>query len=208
MTYNKPDTKLDECIYVAEKIIPADFCDLIVKDIETREWKSHEWYTTGTAERYSNETKELDVQYATPELQKVLGDFVVESGRQYNTTYQFSYADRDDYISSTRNIKQNGQFMTYFSPVRFNRYAPGQIMRQHHDHIHSIFDGKMKGIPVLSFILNFNDDYEGADLYFWEDTVVKLGKGDICMFPSNWLFPHGVTEATKGKRYSGVCWSW
>jgi hypothetical protein len=33
MTYNKPDTKLDECIYVAEKIIPADLCDAIVQDI-------------------------------------------------------------------------------------------------------------------------------------------------------------------------------
>ena len=96
----------------------------------------------------------------------------------------------------------------WFSPLRFNRYEPGQIMRQHHDHIHSIFDGEKKGVPVLSFILNFNDDYEGADLFFWEDTLVPLGKGDIIMFPSNWLFPHGVTEAKKGKRYSGVCWGW
>ena len=98
--------------------------------------------------------------------------------------------------------------MNQFCPVRFNRYAPGQIMRPHHDHIHSLFDGTVKGVPVLSFIMNFNDDYEGADLFFWEDTVVPLGKGDIIMFPSNWLFPHGVTEATKGKRYSGVTWGW
>ena len=26
--------------------------------------------------------------------------------------------------------------------------------------------------------------------------------------PSNFLYPHGVTEATKGKRYSGVTWAW
>ena len=195
MTYNKPDTKLDECIYVAEKIIPADFCDLIVKDIETREWKSHEWYTTGTAERYSNETKELDVQYATPELHRALSPFIIESGKRYNKIYSFP-------------SEVAGQMMTRFSEPRFNRYESGQIFRQHHDHIHSLFDGEVKGVPVLTFILNFNDDYEGADLFFWEDTVVKLGKGDIIMFPSNWLFPHGVTEATKGKRYSGVCWSW
>ena len=99
------------------------------------------------------------------------------------------------------------QMMGNFCSIRFNRYGPGQIMRQHHDHIHSLFDGKIKGIPVLTFILNFNDDYEGADLFFWEDTVVPLGKGDIIMFPSNWLFPHGVTEATKGIRYSGSVWA-
>ena len=46
--------------------------------------------------------------------------------------------------------------MNKFSAIRFNRYAPGQTMRQHHDHIHSLFDGNEKGIPVLSFILNLN----------------------------------------------------
>jgi len=28
------------------------------------------------------------------------------------------------------------------------------------------------------------------------------------MFPSLFLFPHGVKEATKGKRYSAVSWAW
>jgi len=199
MTYNKPDTKLDECIFVAEKIIPADLCDAIVQDIETREWEPHTWYNPNTDIKYSEETKELDVQHATPELQKVLGNFVIESGRKYNQTYAFPYADQPG---------RPAQFVNQFCPIRFNRYAPGQIMRQHHDHIHSLFDGKMKGVPVLTFIFNFNDNYEGADLFFWEDTIVKLGKGDIIMFPSNWLFPHGVTEATKGVRYSGSVWGW
>ena len=196
---NKPDTKLDECIFIAQKIIPADLCDDVIKDIEIREWEPHQWYNVSTNSSHSEETKELDVQHTTPELQRVLGNYVVESGKIYNQNYSYPFADQP---------KRTGQFMTQFNSIRFNRYEPGQIMRQHHDHIHSIFDGELKGVPVLSFILNFNDDYEGADLFFWDDTVVKLGKGDICMFPSNFLFPHGVTEATKGKRYSGVCWGW
>ena len=196
---NKPDTKLDECIFIAEKIIPADLCDAIVKDIETRPWEPHTWYNEVTDSHSSKQTMELDVQNTTPELQRVLANFVVEAGKIYNKNYSYPYADQPD---------RSGQFMSQFSPVRFNRYASGQIMRQHHDHIHSIFDGKIKGVPVLTFILNFNDDYEGADLFFWEDTVAKLGKGDIIMFPSNWLFPHGVTEATKGVRYSGSVWGW
>ena len=196
---NKPDTKLDECIFIAEKIIPADLCDAIVKDIETRPWEPHTWYNEVTDSHSSKQTMELDVQNTTPELQRVLANFVVEAGKIYNKNYSYPYADQPD---------RSGQFMSQFSPVRFNRYKPGQIMRQHHDHIHSLFDGKIKGVPVLTFILNFNDDYEGADLFFWEDTVAKLGKGDIIMFPSNWLFPHGVTEATNGVRYSGSVWGW
>ena len=199
MTYNKPDTKLDECIFIAEKIIPADFCDAVIKDIETRPWEPHSWFHVETGAERSEKTQELDIQYATPELQKVFGNYVVEAGREYNKKYSFPFSDQPD---------RSGQIMQQFSLIRFNRYAPGQIMRQHHDHIHSLFDGKIKGVPVLTFILNFNDDYEGADLFFWEDSVFKLGKGDIIMFPSNWLFPHGVTEATKGIRYSGSVWGW
>ena len=199
MTYNKPNSRLDECIYVAEKVIPPDICDSIVKDIETREWEPHTWYNVKTDTSYSEETKELDVQNATSELHKVLGNYVIESGKIYHQNYSYQFADQPE---------RTGWFISSFNSIRFNRYAPGQIMRQHHDHIHDIFDCERKGIPVLSFILNFNDDYEGADLFFWEDTIVKLGKGDICMFPSNFLYPHGVTEATKGKRYSAVCWAW
>tara|TARA_B100000131_G_scaffold199676_1_gene191902 strand:- start:67 stop:657 length:591 start_codon:yes stop_codon:yes gene_type:complete len=196
MNYNKPNTKLDECIYVAEKVIPADLCDAIVKDIETREWTPHQWYNVVTDTNHSEETMELDVQPASSQIQKQLGKFIIEAGRQYQQNYGFQYHNGPTNI------------MNQFCPLRFNRYGPGQIMRQHHDHIHSLFDGQTKGVPVLTFILNFNDNYEGADLYFWEDTVVPLGKGDIIMFPSCWLFPHGVTEATKGVRYSGSVWAW
>ena len=199
MTYNKPDTKLDECIFIAEKIIPADLCDDIVVDIETREWQPHKWYNPIMDDNFSEEKKELDIQPISSELQKILGNFVVIAAREYNKNYTYKNPDC---------FERTGQFMNTFCPIRLNRYSSGQIMRQHHDHIHDIFDGKLKGVPVLSFILNFNDDYEGADLFFWEDTVVKLGKGDIAMFPSCFLFPHGVTEAIKGIRYSGVCWGW
>ncbi|MED5270628.1 MAG: 2OG-Fe(II) oxygenase, partial [Pseudomonadota bacterium] len=120
----------------------------------------------------------------------------IQAGAVYNQKFAWPKSERTQ------------QIMNKFTAVRFNRYQPGQIMRQHIDHIHSIFDGKEKGIPVLSFILNFNDDYEGADLFFWDNTAFKLGKGDIIMWPSNFLYPHGVTEATKGKRYSGVTWAW
>jgi len=200
MNYNKPDTKLDECIYIAEKIIPADFCDAVVQEIENRgEWRPHTWYNNQQDVFVSEETMELDIQFATSELQKAMTPFVIQAGKQYNQIYSYQHPSC---------AEKTEQIMYQFCPIRFNRYEPGQIMRQHIDHIHSIFDGKIKGVPVLSFILNFNDDYEGADLFFWEDTLVPLGKGDIIMFPSNWLFPHGVTEATKGKRYSAVTWGW
>ena len=193
---NNPRTQLKDLIHVEKGIIPANLCDHIIQDIETRPWKPHTWYNSQANTFGSEETMELDVQSITPELQQLLTPIMIQAGAAYNQKYAYMRTQRTT------------QIMNKCSTIRFNRYSSGQIMRQHHDHIHSLFDGKEKGVPVLSFILNLNDDYEGADLFFWENHVVPLGKGDIIMFPSIFLFPHGVTEATKGKRYSAVSWAW
>ena len=134
MIYNKPDTKLDECIFVAEKIIPTDLCDAVVKDIETREWKPHEWYNTVRDTSHSEETMELDVQPTTPELQKLLGNFVVVAGKKYNELYS--------YQRNPSCIEKTGQIMYQFSPTRFNRYAPG---------------------PGASFLLSFGNELFGKE---------------------------------------------
>ena len=59
--------------------------------------------------------------------------------------------------------------------------------------------------------MNLNDEYEGGDLIFTDqkDNVVKrlkLGKGSIVFFPSNFMYPHGITPITEGTRYSVVAW--
>ena len=192
---NKPDTQLKELIHVERGIIPQNLCDYIVDQIEKNEWRPHSWYNNVQGTFGSEETKELDVQNITAEHQQLLTPFMISAGAAYNAKYHFE-------------CERTMQIMNKFSAIRFNRYSPGQIMRQHMDHIHSLWNTQDAGIPVLSFILNLNDDYEGAELYFWDDYKVPLGKGDIIMFPSLFLFPHGVTEATKGRRYSAVSWAW
>ena len=79
------------------------------------------------------------------------------------------------------------------------------MMREHHDHIHSLFDGQHKGIPVLSFIGILNDNYKGGD-FIIRNKKIKTKTGDIIIFPSSFMFPHKVTEVTKGIRYSFVSW--
>jgi len=63
----------------------------------------------------------------------------------------------------------------------------------------------------LSIIINLNDDYEGGDLIFTDQKEkeikrLKLGKGSIVFFPSNFMYPHGIQPITKGTRYSIVAW--
>ena len=41
----------------------------------------------------------------------------------------------------------------------------------------------------------------------WNEEKIKLKRGDILMFPSNFMYPHEVKEVTKGIRYSFVGWA-
>ena len=63
----------------------------------------------------------------------------------------------------------------------------------------------------LSIIINLNDGYEGGDLVFTDQQEkeikrLKLGKGSIVFFPSNFMYPHSIEPITKGTRYSIVAW--
>ena len=188
--------RIEDYIYVTN-VIPSEVCDSLITDIEKNTWSPHTWYNPNTDVSTSEETKELDVLGANIEHHNILSPYIIEAARQYNSIY--AYMD---------NLRTQ-QIVSKFCSIRFNRYSKDQIMRKHYDHIHSIFDGKEKGVPVLSFIGNLNEGYEGGELVFFDGEVkLDLKAGDICMFPSCFMYPHQVYEVTKGKRYSFVTWGY
>ena len=81
-------------------------------------------------------------------------------------------------------------------------------MALHCDHIHSLFEGNRKGIPILSVLGVLNDDYNGGEFIMFDDYEIKFKQGDILIFPSNFMFPHKVEPVTKGTRYSFISWVW
>jgi len=97
---------------------------------------------------------------------------------------------------------------TGFSQIRFNRYKKNQIMSKHVDHIHDLFTGDVKGIPMLSIVAVLNDNYEGGEFIMFDDYEIKFKAGDLIIFPSVFLYPHLVKPVTKGTRYSYVSWVW
>ena len=84
------------------------------------------------------------------------------------------------------------------------KYTPGGKYETHTDH----FTNTPRH---LSVIINLNDDYEGGDLIFTDQNekeikTLKLGKGTMVFFPSNFMYPHRIQPITKGTRYSIVAW--
>jgi hypothetical protein len=83
---------------------------------------------------------------------------------------------------------------------QFLHYSEGYYFKQHVDN----FPGAAR---VLTCTLNLNSDYDGGLFRFLSGEFdVSLGAGDAVVFPSNFMFPHEVTEITSGDRFSIVTW--
>lgn len=189
--------KVADYIHVERGIIPEDVCKRVLGMIEGQEWQPNTWYDQASNVTYSESTLEPDALFANDEMHRLLFPAIERAAKLYMEKYAY------------KDSPKTSRIIDYFCSVRFNRYGPGQVMRKHHDHIHAIFDGEDKGIPVLSFVGNLNEDYEGGELAFFEgDTRLALKTGDICMFPSCFVYPHQVLEVTKGQRYSFALWAW
>lgn len=182
-----------------QNIIDSELCDDIVNTIKELEWTPHQWYSHHDKYSHTNEEKELDVCYGDQIPRVVQEQLMMHINAVYNL-----------YVESISELlgfeKEFFNMIKYWSPARMNRYSEGTLMRPHYDHIHSLFEGEARGIPVLSVVGCLNDDYQGGDFVFFNDFKIKLDKGDILLFPSNFVYPHRVEEVTDGQRYSFVSW--
>ena len=184
---------IEDYIYV-EKHVPVELCESLIDECNRKEWSKHKWDKYGSGTQTSESTKELDVMPCTQEQQNKITPHLIKALEDYQIKY------------SVPGDKTGTRWLSKFSPIRFNKYVIGTMMRKHYDHIHSLFDGKMKGVPIISIVAQLNEDYEGAEFYC-RDKEIKLKTGDILLFPSNFMYPHEVKETKKGVRYSFVSWA-
>ena len=179
---------------IVKNTIPREMCQSLIDECNEKEWKKHTWYDNVTGEFTPEDTKELDVMLCIKEQQDRITPVLFQALNDYQR------------ICSWGGEKTGGTFLSKVTRIRFNKYEVGTMMREHYDHIRSIFDGKMKGVPIVSIVANLNEDYEGSEFHC-RGKEIKLKTGDVLMFPSNFMYPHEVTECTKGTRYSFVCWA-
>ena len=184
---------IKDYIYV-ENHIPKELCKELIDECNTKEWGLHTWNNYGAGTNSSEKEKELLVMNATQEQQNKITPHLIKALNAYQVKH------------TCPGEKTQGPWLTKFSPVRFNKYPVGTMMREHYDHIHSIFDGQMKGVPIVSIVANLNEDYEGCEFYCRGEKI-ELKTGDILLFPSNFMYPHEVRETIKGTRYSFVSWA-
>ncbi len=131
--------------------------------------------------------------------------------------YQLKYDKDPTDLFYWNFIKTEIERLYYFYKIKFPKMASSKINQI--DLLEYSVGGKYNihtdhytnSPRHLSIIMNLNDKYEGGDLIFADQKEneikrLKLGKGSIVFFPSNFMYPHGIQPITKGTRYSIVAW--
>lgn len=196
---NFADKNLKDFIFVDRSVLPSQLCDFIIKKSDDYEWQKHGWYGHNNKLHVSKDESYTFLEGDDKEFDRTTIDKIISL--QLKPYLQKSVKSYTKSLEITVPIN-------FYSHISLNRYNVGSRMKNHYDHIHSLFDGKDKGIPVLSIVGLLNDDFEGGDFIFWENYNLNLKKGDILIFPSLFFYSHNVQEILRGTRYSIVCWSW
>ena len=190
---------IEHYFFRKENFLDKKYCENTIDELSMCDWKKHEWY-------YST-IDSFDKKSGDNESEVIMDDaFSKNIGERNNFILDKLHSIILEYIESFN-------FPWFFawegySAMKFIRYSQGQTMKNHCDHIHTLFDGKRKGIPILSIIGLLNDDYEGGELIMFEDKKIDTKVGDVLIFPSNFLYPHEITPVSKGVRYSYTSWVW
>ena len=184
---------LDYYVLRLSKFIPEEVCDKTLEELKNFNFEEHKFYHRRT-DSYDNKSGEQELECTWQNVSN--NNFIME---------KLWYAI-DTYIKEFDFKWFNG--WEGYSEPRFNKYSENKKMHEHCDHIHSLFDGSRKGIPTLSILGLLNDNFEGGEFVMFEDTTIEFKKGDLLLFPSNFLFPHRVDPVKKGTRYSFISWSW
>ena len=216
---------IEDYIFHKENFLDEKYCDNCINELNACEWKKHARYGREAqlpvfdnlpTEESEKESKAIDIErHIKNESLNYTGDIIQSGGQRTPST---NVEDINDFIveklrPAIGEYVENLKFHWFggwegYTAIKFIRYHQGQEMVTHCDHIHSMFDGVRKGVPILSLIGILSNDYEGGELTFFEDKKIDTEKGDLLIFPSNFLYPHKVTPVTKGTRYSYVSWIW
>ena len=194
------EKNIEKYVFVKQNFLDKEFCQNTIEKInQLNIWKKHDWQgydSNSTGSSFPSGENEPEQIISVEEISlKNINEFIIPKIIKVV----------EEYIESCNlnNFDLHGMVN-----LKFIKYSLNQTMKEHCDHIHDIFDGKAKGIPIFTVIGLLNDDYEGGNLVMFGDKKINTKKGDLIVFPSLFLFPHEIKPITKGIRYSYITWVW
>jgi len=185
----------------AYNTMPVETCKSLIKYFKKVNYTYHEWQDENgkSIKLKKNRKGEIKNYMMEKNEQNTLIPFITKALLKYYdeifSLYPYLY------------LYNNQQIVKKLSRFRVNRYDTKTNMALHIDNIHNIFDGKEKGVPILSIVGLLNDNFKGGEFYVSNKKIV-LKQGDVLILPSNFIYPHEVKLITQGSRYSFITWGY
>ena len=187
--------RLSDFIVVIRGLVPQEKCREIInlyKDHDAMNWA----LTIGG----------LDLDQRKVKQMRVSDDKITSSDKKFADTdkelFEFFSKAQSIYTKTLTEQRNMSDVLSISSDegYQFLRYSEGYYFKEH-------TDNGIGMTRILTCTLNLNSDYDGGVFRLLRGEFdVTLGEGDAILFPSNFMFPHEVTEITRGERYSIVTW--
>jgi len=97
----------------------------------------------------------------------------------------------------------NSDIVCNIVDIQILKYLIGGFYKTH-------IDSGVWAMRTLSFVYFINDDYKGGQLFFKsgeKEYQIEIKKNKLVVFPSNFMFEHGVKPVTEGTKFAVVSWA-
>ena len=180
---------LSDFIY-HKNTFPIKLCDQII-----------EAYRDELFNRYTNQNDDRhlgEIQISDHNIIDKKNSYVRKTIEQ--DIYKFIGALIQDYKKTTNAIHLKVDQDIGYSLRQMNS---GDFYAEHDDDGY----GEETGSRTLTVSICLNEEYEGGEFTFFnESKIISFQKGDVLVFPSSFMFPHGVKKITNGTRYQLLTW--
>jgi len=174
--------ELKNFIKLYENVLDTDVCKKIVDKVDHSKFQSA---------LISNE-KELSKYYRNCYEQLLNKEFEQTIFESIGKILSFYVKDFSFFSQTVEGID------TGYTHLLYKGGEKGEY-KTHVDH--------MKTFPrVLSISILLNNNFEGGDFCFFDEYVIEKKVGSAVVFPSSFMFPHGVLPVSNGDRHAIITW--
>ena len=187
--YASTDRDIHKYIKIYKGLVPNHVCKHILSAAE-KEY-SDRWEPASTVDPSKDETAMIISDARVCDILSIKSTDPID-----NVIFEYVNLALKTYAKTFPNFK-----VTTDCGYNVLRYKPGGKFKRHTDQC-SVYNRE------VSIIVNLNDGYEGGQLkHFGGTSVLDLGVGDVCLFPSNFMYDHEICPITSGTRYSIISWA-
>ena len=176
---------LTDLIYIKRNFLSPEHCKYIINEFETSPnppQQEHCPQAFSGVDTYSTFSVK-DSQYRSASF------YMIHETIEQTINEYWDYTD----TFGAFHVARRGS-MLFPHRYRLMKYEKGSWIHPHVDHDTGIYG---------SCTINLNTDYEGGTFAFWGGLhKVKLGLGDVMIWPADYFWVHQVEEITEGIRYS------